>query len=430
MFNRWPKANPFDPDHKMIEDVRLDDFKEFVPNFIASVEKAFPGAIYMPLGRDSAMLGDVVDAFYQSIGQQGRVRRLNASGTSFQGADESTVLGFLQSNGFDSEKVLEGPPLIIFDYTSYGENSQSRQLIRAGYMDFMRKHGNVKRLVYKFNLVSTQGGTPIEIDAELNAERFLNQENKVVNENGPKNILSAGGRGLHYTLEWHDTFHGFERRKNGMVIARPGAQSDQDKRQWILASLYEIVNFASAPSFLRAVRAEARALGYKFSVKPVPIKILSPYIEKGFPGEKAFLKDLKQVVDALGPESDEAELFSENMIQLAGWLNQRAKLRRVDAVGMAFVRGLIQARVEGKLNSWHFEHLLYKLLSRIKPGNEFMRRFVDQLRVWDVMKEAWNDESGIYGQDMLPGAKEADAAYEAILRYMRSNGCEYLLREM
>src|SRR6185437_11673750 len=50
---------------------------------VVNLEVGFPGARYMYLGRDSALNGDVVDAFYTLVNDQpGRVGRLNASGAS------------------------------------------------------------------------------------------------------------------------------------------------------------------------------------------------------------------------------------------------------------------------------------------------------------------------------------------------------------
>ena len=79
---------------------------ETIARGIAAMEVAFPGASLFELGRDASILGDIFDAFYRSIGQPERVKRLDASRPSFTHSNYKRTYGFLKTNGFDVTKII------------------------------------------------------------------------------------------------------------------------------------------------------------------------------------------------------------------------------------------------------------------------------------------------------------------------------------
>ena len=87
----WPLENPFGGVH----DDLTETLSKTVPRLIVRMEKAYPGAIWAPLGRDAVFFGDVLDAFYEAVGERGRVRRLNLSGESFTNAGPVLLYDFL-----------------------------------------------------------------------------------------------------------------------------------------------------------------------------------------------------------------------------------------------------------------------------------------------------------------------------------------------
>lgn len=94
-----------------------------VARAIAQMEKAYPGAVWYILGRDAYLLGDFFDAYYTYLGQSGRVVRLPASAPSFDPflANDQPVVEFMKTYGLDFTTILEGPPRIIIDFTSYSK---------------------------------------------------------------------------------------------------------------------------------------------------------------------------------------------------------------------------------------------------------------------------------------------------------------------
>ena len=237
------------------------------PEAIASMEKVFPGATWAPLGRDAVLLGDILDAFYQSIGQQGRVSRLNASGNSIRGANAPTLVQFMESAGLDFNNIKDKPPFIIFDNTGYGPSSQSTTLITAGYNAYKAQHGDPSVLVTKFNVMNLVNN----VTAQTDVNAFHQQQAQSVAQIGrPGAILGiTNGAQFGYSTEWHNTFGNIQLQPNGKMEGAIGAQNPVQTREQVLWELYEAIRDVSKPSFLAAVQAAAHGLGFEFPMKRI-----------------------------------------------------------------------------------------------------------------------------------------------------------------
>lgn len=131
----------------------LSAFQSDFSKVVAQLEYAFPGAVFLGLGRDSAILVDALDAFYSHLGQAGRSKLIEASGNSFsQNPSDETIVKFLANYGLDLDKLEQSRPIVIFDGTRYNTNSQSRVIMAAIYRVAASKGIDPKKLVKKSEL--------------------------------------------------------------------------------------------------------------------------------------------------------------------------------------------------------------------------------------------------------------------------------------
>ena len=126
-----------------------------VPLTIARMEKAFPGARWVAVGRDASTLGDVLDAFYISIGQPGRVKFLSISTGSY--GDTTLFLRYLRELGVpkNEQELAHAVPIVFLDRTSYGtwRASSSQQILHAAYTAYA---GDKVGLVRMVNFLTTE----------------------------------------------------------------------------------------------------------------------------------------------------------------------------------------------------------------------------------------------------------------------------------
>ncbi len=299
--SNWRKEkNPFSTGWS----TRVTDSANSVANVIVSLEKAYPGATYYPLGRDVVLLGDIVDAFYLSLNQPGRIHRLDASGTSFPnyyGANEKTfekdryiLNGFMKTNGID---VFENSPVpqIMFDVTSWRTTSQSRQLIRAVYQTFSNAGGNPKDLFNRVNFIGIPMGfsNGATIRPELDVENYKAIEQESITDEGPDHPLFLDGdvtARLTYTDAWHPMFEKFVPKDNDTVVTSIPASTGFEKssRPKLLGELFEAITTVQTLEFLERVRNRSLYYGYEFpTTRSLELKRVQPPSDPPKPKQEA-----------------------------------------------------------------------------------------------------------------------------------------------
>lgn len=240
---------------------------------IAELEWAYPGAIYMPLGRDVVLTGDIIDAFYRSQGQPNRVIRLNASGQSLNVSDDMIARFVETSIGKKIKNLTKGPSYIFFDASNYSlpRNSQSTTILTAVYSKYVQQGGKAEDLLTQFAFfnLSKSRSSAVPVYANINKEEILLQQKQYLKENPttiPNRVFTAseGARG---SSEWHDSFGGLTEMVDGSVIAPIGQAYELERREAALNIMLAIRAGVKKPEFIKLVQDRAYELGYQFEVK-------------------------------------------------------------------------------------------------------------------------------------------------------------------
>jgi hypothetical protein len=369
---------------------------------IAQLEYLFPGATIAPLGRDAAILGDIVDAFYQSIGQQGRVQRLNASTSSFKNDPNGTLaLEFLKSNGLNLDRDYQGPPFIIFDRTSYSANSQTTQLINAGYRAYAAEHGEVESLLRRFNLVSSHDGNQSKMMPLTNKASIDNYFKAVEThvrqtKSSPSHVIGLGTT-LVDSPAWHDTFGAFYNEGN-RIVTRPGTLANEQIRRSVLAEMHLAIKIVSSPEFLERVKAQARELGFEFPMHrifdPLDLKPFEINIEE-------LSKEFFELVGSF-PEEGNAYIlkkdkslprFTPNGKRMSGWIHQH--LYNIEDNAKAaelyelFFYGVFRAREANRISPRDAKYLVAELLGTLRLTEEFVDTFRAIFKNKPELQELW-----------------------------------------
>lgn len=268
----WPAQNPF----QGTATPTTINYLSLFPERIAALEKAFPNAIWLPVGRDSAVTGDALEAFYEALGEKNRVRPIYAGTNSIFSATNGGITGMIESLGYNPKTTLDPatPPFILLDSTSYQETSQSRKILRALYDQQANLGHSRKALVRKLNFINlwSIGGIPITADTDL--EKFLNEQGGKAEIFGVPDTLfrvqmnliqtRGTGRAFSYDLEWHDSFGDLHQQPDGRIHGSPGGLNHISTRHQILWQTYELINIARDPKFLKSVKAKAKELNSEF----------------------------------------------------------------------------------------------------------------------------------------------------------------------
>ncbi len=266
----WPKKNPFasNPSQR-VEKLPL------AAESIASMERVFPGATWAAIGRDAVMLGDILDAFYQSLGQKNRVVRLNGSGDTIRRATKEDLLLMLESAGLNLKDITGGAPFIVFDDTGYLEQpfrtSQARLLVKAAYQGYQKMGGDPTALAGKVGAMNCAE----TVTANFNPEKFHAMQLEGIRRIGiPDSVMGIKqAKSFIRTEEWHGPFGPLMQQKNNKFEGAPGMPAaTRLVRQYILGELYEIINAMRGPKALKLVRAAAKELNYEFPVRRIDFK--------------------------------------------------------------------------------------------------------------------------------------------------------------
>lgn len=298
------------------------------PQFVARLEKANPHATFLFLGRDTQLISDVVNAFYLSIGQSNRVKQVGVSSPTLAGADEDTIMKYLEQYGITIENLKKSNrPMVLIDTISKGEvidgelisGRQGRVLLQVVYKKWIEAGLDPKELVKKFMLVGMQVSTfrvgnadnnlryrdisEINLAIELNQQKLDGDQknNQKIGRNfvvpliqDTRNLFNEAGYD-HFTATWHDKYQP-PILKEGKYIQNPGPQMPIEYRWSVLWMQKEIVNFVFTENFKSRVLAEGRNIGVEFDIKN-DAKVKT--IDKKVNYEKVLGESLKQQIKDL-----------------------------------------------------------------------------------------------------------------------------------
>jgi hypothetical protein len=298
-FPSLPGQNPFRKSETSLE---TDALIRKAPKVIATLEAAFPGATWAVVGRDARVLGTILEAYYLSRGEKGRVVRLDTSDPSVPDMYESErvrgnvvsygqyivpkaqrlIYGFLRTNGLKLNDVKNAKPYILLDSTAYmfdpgsgaATASQTRNMMMAAYHAYSRRGGDPKDLIRKLNVVNLDLTQRRYADEKVGQKRFpkkgfsleafLQKQEATATRMGPSNILKIKADEFFYGGgQWHGKFGPMRRMKGGRVVTRPTTFDEPPDllghRAEILRQQYEIVRSVFRPEFAAAVELEKRS---------------------------------------------------------------------------------------------------------------------------------------------------------------------------
>ena len=373
----WPRKNPFRNAGERSQAVAVT--KADGPKIIASLEAAYPGGTYAFLGRDSALIADMVDAFYRAHGQNHRVVRLNASGQSLVGSTPDILVDFLATNGLHLQSVDQDPPFIIIDATSYSPTSQSRQYIGAFYSVYQGTQKPLTNLLMKVNVIDIKNSNyPIigsqNYETVKKIEKYIKTSN--AQPTGPDRILKIDGAQLAYSSEWHGPFLQLQRMQDGRVFAPPGGLSSVEIRQTILGGLYDIIGIVSTKEFYSEVQKAARELGYEFpegrARERTDIRMLTAdeIAEQRIAEAQRSFKD---IISELGPVGEDAEPMTENGMKILSLMKSDVygrTDRNSGQIALMFLAGSVHAFENGKISARDLRRLIKRLLANYPIASE------------------------------------------------------------
>lgn len=350
-----------------------------IPVFIANLEKAFPGGKYIFLGRDGAFLADIIDGYYLSKGEVGRVVRLDASRETFNTSPIDIYL-FLQQKGLTPEK--DGPPLVFLDRTQYkfingnfNDSSQLMRILGSLYEVALTQGANSRDLLRRVAGISLQSNADYQIPLDRPDDYFKQISISEVNFGGniklrlPHTILrtdlrdfidgNQNGIGGEIYL-WSQGFGSLQLKPNGELVA-PQKQSSSAfqgesyeegyqriNRPWILAEMQLAYQTVSSKFFHHRVRTELTSVGVEVEenifADPKPARIIEVLDGVGAGEPQALFKYLKWI--DLSNSSDQEKLLRLENISLGealeaaylevktsyskqGWVDSNFRLRRL-----------------------------------------------------------------------------------------------------
>lgn len=446
VFDPWPSKNPFcqggQASWSQWHAQFAHDLDIWLPSIIAFLEKAYPGAIWAPLGRDAFTFGMVLDAFYTSIGQNGRVSPLRASTNTFQYVTNSSQLvRFLESAGFNFDHPEQSPPFIILDRTSFdskkfgGRGSQSRQLIQAGYAEYQRRGGNPVDLVQKLNVLALRVGEPQDFLA-FNGSQILRyfeyQRNQVATHGSLTRILqlTLPMQNLIDDYEWHFGYGPFRLGSDGRFEGEPTGTKDFFTREEILSKTWNTYDLVRRPEFLEAVKSEAIQIGYKFPMTwSFRVNPVDP--EWRIRQAQASLKD---IVDRFGPKpQEEQKYFSTNAQRMADWLE--GSMRHggygfgANRMILEFIPAALIAHEQGKIGDRDIRRLIASAIRLSDMTDKaFLETLGQMVRDLPLLKFIFTEKAWSFSAEATRDHEIVGPKFQVIRQeILEPMGCELLL---
>lgn len=359
---------------------------DHAPTLIAQLEKAVPGATWAFLGRDSDAIADIVEAFYQSIGQTDRVVRIGMSKTTLwengngaQIATKEDIVEFIKSYGFDLASFRQSHPFIIVDTLSRGGGTQGRVVIDALYSVYEDQGGNAADLVRYFNMIGLatstyQGFINSFDDAEsiftANENNYRQRDNHghsvfrtdffsehkiLMIPHAPNDAHESGYE--HFVGAWHERYGPLRYDENNQLRAIiTNGPFNIRIRKSILWMMRRSILAAHDLRFLAQVEGKALKLGYTFP-KTRPGLVVTSKSDAELLAEKMKETDVKiasagpirtrEILDEIyanGVQQNQPGLSASGQLALE-WLKQARRQFEPNALGIAFLRILSSARV-------------------------------------------------------------------------------------
>ncbi len=229
------------------ENTRLPVYKSQFSNLIISLEKTFPGGTYAFLGRDTAMVADAVEAFYLSIGQKGRVKRINISTPSLQGATPQLLAEFLSQEGLKiAPEQYSSKTFVLIDSTTFSSKSQSTIIFNSVIEEMLRLGVPSEEIlkifnIASFNRTSVNAFHPLEIKKE-DVEREIIEQHKFFRENSRIDRMAfLYVSQMNYDSEWHDKFGPLTRNGEGKLVTIPYNYFSKEKKTVIFHNILQVL---------------------------------------------------------------------------------------------------------------------------------------------------------------------------------------------
>lgn len=374
-------------DYNLVGGSLLTAFYTSLPRVIAQFEKAYPGAIYLGLGRDSALLSDAIDAFYLGLGQSGRSKMLGASGGTFNNnPTDETIVAFLEGYGFSLDNIANARPFVIFDGTRFNPTSQSRRIMSAIYRVAAKRGIDLKTLVRKVNFVSTAFDGykyyPKNLIAQTNVDSYFKGQAQVIDHTGPSEILAVDGWLLTHGYNWTDTYGPFV-NSQGKIVGSPGALMSEQERLYALAQQIEMIRLTNTQQFVDRVEAESKTLGFSFREHlrlyngNVEVAKVEPVIKMPpRDHDKDLNANLKALTGKLNPLNGQHEYgkfqvgnekirLTKNGYEVVSLLTSKDSVQAKNHIGISF-DFLVEQFREDKIGARDFRRIFVHLLEREK----------------------------------------------------------------
>lgn len=244
------------------------------PRMIAEFEKAFPGATLAFIGRDMALIADIFEAYYTSIGQPERVVRIDVSSKTFEHITADQMVAYLKQKGAENSNK----PFILVDTISKGNGRQGRALLQAWYRYQQGQGVKISDEIRRVNMIGLEiSATDPQIakNSLSNVREILQAEQQAYETDPNRSITDhkilifkdKRPMGTHlginevgyeqWTGSWHEPF-GEVYVDGGELKTRVGGLRAPTMRQAVIAFQTQILRQMTTPSFHQRVQEALR----------------------------------------------------------------------------------------------------------------------------------------------------------------------------
>lgn len=260
---------PSESPNPFAENSQLAEAYQHGPSIIATFEKLYPGATFYGMGRDSAFLVDLLDAFYLTLNQKDRALPLEIGRFSFEYPD--LMRAYLRQQGIHISPSYTSPRHVVFDATNFEWNSQSTKLLdmlihskeaiahptaiwtSIAFINTGYRQGNM----YSSNLIPAK--IPVKpMTSLLNGVDAINRSSGKFVRIPSVDIPEPLAYGLEYTGSYGEL-----KDELGMVKPTIGKLASEDTRRKIIYSQVQLIRMTSDPMFKKRVQQIAQE-NYKY----------------------------------------------------------------------------------------------------------------------------------------------------------------------
>ncbi len=210
----------------------INKIPQHAPQMLATFHNTFPTSTFVFLGRDTAIIADIFEHFYDFHGDIGRVKRLKGSKATYKTdngieliyTDNDKLYKFLSKNGLSIEEIMNSPyPITIVDTVSSGRGRQGRYILHCLMTEYANRGQDPLQLLEKVSFVGLQVSTfkqsfdsispeQVKQNTEITKRNIRNQQMSYFDgysfplypqSNGPQ--FNEVGY-VHYTSSWHDSY--------------------------------------------------------------------------------------------------------------------------------------------------------------------------------------------------------------------------------